>query len=513
MSGHFRLAVPLAACFLGAALAAPPPSTYRTAASQSGASGFHEELFGELSLGSTAKRVVTSAAHIAWVEDFSYHYYQVKLDGKLVGGQFDDVESLEFSPDGAHLAFFGKHGGTWFLVLDGKEQAQGYAKTTPLSLRKDGNAYVFGACREEDKCRLVVDGKEQGQVYEDVSWPFYSPDGSRIVFFGKRGKKWIAVVDGKEASPEVEDYSDLGWAFSHGGQHVYAAVKLNKKWTYLRDGAPGPGFVLVSLIALSPDGEHYAYAGANVQVGLMTGKIFGTIVSDGVVGERFQGLGLPTTVFGGIMLSDVQEFGVSAPVFSPAGKLAYLVRRGKGDTVAIIGGEAGPKFEMIVSDIAFSRDGAHFAYIAGQDREFVEVRDHRPGSKFSTSQTRGRGIDVPWIRMTPDGAHLAYEILAGGFYYKKGETPRALRRVVLDGRASKEYDALGIGESVLSADGRHFVFEVHGAKEDLDLVNLDGRESRLYSLVRGTHFGQDGKNVVFFARDDTRFFRVTSTLE
>ena len=51
-----------------------------------------------------------------------------------------------------------------------------------------------------------MDGEETGAAYEDFSYPQYSPDGKRLVYFGKRGEKWIAVVDGKEMPPDLDDF-------------------------------------------------------------------------------------------------------------------------------------------------------------------------------------------------------------------------------------------------------------------------------------------------------------------
>jgi hypothetical protein len=58
----------------------------------------------------------------------------------------------------------------------------------------------------------------------------------------------------------------------------------------------------------------------------------------------------------------------------------------------------------------------------------------------------------------------------------------------------------------------HYCYEVRGASGDNDLVNVDGHESRLYNAALDARFSDDGRSVVFVARDGGHFFRVTYDL-
>ena len=95
--------------------------------------------------------------------------------------------------------------------------------------------------------------------------------------------------------------------------------------------------------------------------------------------------------------------------------------------------------------------------------------------------------------------------------FKGGGTARALRSVVIDGACAKQYDAFGLLNFDSNKAG-HYCYEVHGASGDNDLVNVDGHESRLYNAAVDTRFSDDGKSVVFVARNGGRFFRVTYDL-
>jgi hypothetical protein len=118
---------------------------------------------------------------------------------------------------------------------------------------------------------------------------------------------------------------------------------------------------------------------------------------------------------------------------------------------------------------------------------------------------------VGWIAFGGEGEHLAFETISGGKMFKRGDPSRALRAVVLDGARAKEYDAFSLLNFDFNKSG-HYCYEVHGASGDNDLVNVDGHESRLYNRLGDTHFTDNGRSVVFVARDGGRFFRVTYEL-
>lgn len=490
-------------------------------AGQGAASAFQEKLIGEMTPGSSFKDIRIRGDHIAWVED-SAGKRTVRLDGNPQGGAFDDVKYMRFNGDATHLVFFGKHGSSWVFVLDGHEQPQAYDKFSGVSFRPGGTSYAFVACQGK-KCRLNLDGVESGAVYEDFSYPLYSRDGNRLAYLGKRGEKWIAVVDGKEMPTDLDQFSGSAWGFTQDGKRFYAAGRLNGKWVYVIDSAPGPGFDAISRIAFSPDNQHFAYGGAIVKGGALKKKTIGTMVIDGQAGETYEGSGMAgsLSLIGGAwqyMIGGVHDLvadfhGVSSPWFTSQGKLAYAVRRKNGDVAVLVGGEAGPGFEEILSPVVSSRDPAHFAYIAKRGGEFLEVRDHQVSQTFALSKTKNRTTGVPWIQMSGDGAHLAYEIVSGGDKFREGGTERALRSIVLDGKAGPEYDVLGLENFDFAKDASHFHYEVHGAKGDRDLVNVDGHESRLYDSVWATGFSDDGKSVFFIARDDKRFLRVSYPLQ
>jgi hypothetical protein len=492
---------------------APSASAQTTSANET---HFREEVVGEAADGGKVKAFGTDNAHVFWFEEKDGSQ-KVFLDGQAQGGAYKDVQFGRLSPDGAHAAFFGKRDSQWYLVLDGQERPQGYTKVSNVAFQPKGTSVAFGGCHEK-KCRLVVDGAETGEEFEEISFPKYSGDGKRLAYLGKRAKMWVAIVDGKQMGPDVRDIWGPVWGFSPDSSRFYFAALANG-WNYIVDGETTPGFAVVSPIAFSPDGEHYAYAGTDAQEGMKKQKTIGTVVLDGRAKGTYEGRGM-----NGILvqaLSNTREFlapgvreftpdlhGVSTPDFDGEGNLVFAARRDKGDIAVFVAGGAGPGFDEILSPVIFSSDSLHLAYVARRDQSFVEVRDDKPGKTFDAGK-RG-ATQVKWIMASSDATHIAYETVSGGAEFRKGTTARAHRTVVLDGQVGPEYNALDIDAFGFDAGATHYFYEVLGADGDRSLVNVDGHESRQYDAVGSAHFASRG-SVVFFARDGLKFLRVTYT--
>jgi hypothetical protein len=491
-------------------------------ASQSGplalpASQVKEQLIGEISPGAEFVTARSTENHLAWVEKASGKK-TVRLDGKQVGGAYDDVKYLEFSSDEQHLAFIAKRKSRWVMVVDGADRSREYGRLTAPQLSPNGKFFAAGGCLEK-KCRLIVNEEEIGPEFEDISAPGFNSNGEHCVYFGKRNKKWVQVFDGKEQGLEMDDYAF--WHFAPGGETTVIAARMKSDWTWIVNGKLGPAMDVLGAIDFSPDGKHYTYGGTDAKWGFSKHKTRGVIVIDGEVAGSYEGKG-----FGGgwqgifgvsqqIVTGPRHLFpdfhGVSDPQYTPDGQLVYAGRMGEGNVSVYVNGVPGPNFEDIVSPIGISSDGKHIAYLGKQGESFVEVRDQKSGPSFPGK----REISfVDLLLISKDGSHLAYDIVRGGNAFKEGRTTRALRRMVIDGKAAQEYDAYDIDHFAFGADGQHYFYEVYGASGDRDRVVFDGMESKLYDSVfrRSVKF-VDETTIEFVARDGQRFLRVLESLK
>ena len=491
-----------------------------SAQSPSPTPAFHEQVIGEIPAGTAFKAWIVAGDHVAWAEAQDGNW-TVMLDGKQKGGTYKDIEHLTLSPDGLHVHFFGKLRDRWVHVFDGNETSPGYASVTAISLEPDGNSFAYGACMEKNSCRLIVDDKAASDEYQNMSPPQYSADGKHLGFSGTRQKGSHIVVDGRDAGPPAGYYYDPNkWGFDSAGR-LYAAASTNFKWTYLIGDKMGPMFDVISPLAFSPDGQHYAYGGVNVRQHFNKFKMDATVVLDGLPGETYEGSGMvdawTTVALGeaamgpmGVQALHANFFGVSGPAFSPDGKLTYAVRRGKGDVVAMLGEEAGPALDELLSPIIFSRDAKHSAYVGARGDSFLEVRDNQPGKTFPNGARVGV---VDWGAMSTDGSRFAYELVRGGVDYMNRATTRARRSVVLDGQPGREYNANSIGMLLFTGEGRHYLYPVVGVDGKYDVVVADGTESNPYDEITNLHISSDGKSAIFLARDSSHLLRVTYPLQ
>lgn len=437
---------------------------------------FREEMIGELSSGSELEALIGSEHQLAWVEKRSGKR-EVKLNGKQQGGLYEEVKYVDGSSDESHLAFFGKRNSKWVLVMDGQERPQQFTTISGLAFRPKENSLAYSACLGK-KCQLIVDNNAIGADYEDISYPVFSNDGKRLAFLGKRNKRWIAVVDGKEVGPELDDAIDFG--FDPSGNRFYVArFAKDLRLSYVLDGAAaGPEFEVLSPIAFSSEGKHYAYAGETTKIGFKKQTVLSTIISDGLATEKYEGKGFSRLTAGaflsggskrsigeGLRDFSVEFDGLSSPAFSAVGKLVYAVRRGEGDIAVLAGSDSGPGFDAILSPITFTGDSKHFAYIGTHGGTFVEVRDNLPTRTFSLSAANNGPAETEWLGLTEDAAHIAFLIAFGR------EPSKARRTLIVDGHESKTYDELA-----------------------------------------GMRFTEDGTALIFVARDGVRLLRVTYQL-
>ncbi len=485
----------------------------------SSANGFHEQVIGEIPAGTAFKTWIAAGDHVAWAgaQDGKWTVIQ---DGKQQGGTYKDVEYLTLSPDGLHLHFFGKLNDGWVHVFDGSETSRRYASVTAISVQPQSSSFAYGACERKNSCQLVVNDKPASDEFESISPPKYSDDGKHLGFCGSRKKESHIVVDGRDAGPQVGYHDPNQWGFDKTGR-LYSAVSSNFKWTYLIGDTMGPMYDVISPIAFSPDGKHLAYAGAHVHPGFGKQKMDATVIFDGRPGQAYDGSGLvgvwTTVVFGmvaippmGVQNMQADLFGASSPVFSPDGNLAYAVRRGKGNVVVMVGKEAGPDLDELLSPILFSSNAQHSAYVGARGDSFLEVRDNQPGKTFPLGARIGA---VDWAVVSSDGTRVAYELVRGGVDFMTRATSRARRSVVLDGQPGREYNANSIGMPLFTANGRHYLYPVGGVDGKYDVVVGDGTESKPYDGIKDLQISSDGTSAIFLARDSSHLLRVTYPLQ
>jgi len=131
--------------------------------------------------------------------------WTVLVNDKQMGGGYEGIgrDSVHFSPDGQRVAFVGVRSGQKVLVVDGEEspEHEGIARSATV-FSPDSTRTAYVALRENRaKMAVFVDGVEAAE-YDGIGRDglIFSPDSKRLGFVGKKGPRFVAVLDGKEGS-------------------------------------------------------------------------------------------------------------------------------------------------------------------------------------------------------------------------------------------------------------------------------------------------------------------------
>jgi len=176
----------------------------------------------------------------------------VVVDG-VDGPTWNEVvtDTSLFSPDGKHVAYWGRKGGWFSLVVDGKEIWQQNEGPRPLQFTPEG-AHVVHVQNRSSGARVLVDTTPDAGEYDDVREPRVGV-GGRCGYVARRGFQEMAVVDGAEG-PRFDRVDTP--AFSDDGTHVAYTAWTGSRARVIADGRPGPEFdaVIPGGPAYRPDG-------------------------------------------------------------------------------------------------------------------------------------------------------------------------------------------------------------------------------------------------------------------
>lgn len=161
-------------------------------------------------------------------------------------------------------------------------------------------------------------------------------------------------------------------------------------------------------------------------------------------------------------------------------KIAFVVQEGN-EMRLVRDGKEGPRYKEITRP-AFSRDGAHLAYVARKSpgAKAVVILDDKELGEFTNPRN---------LLFSPDGSRLAFGI----------DPAEGKRAWVIDGQMGPAYDSLGpLG---FSPDSRHWG---HMGQRGIEQVMvIDGKESAAYRLANGLMFSPDSKRTAFGAERRT----------
>ena len=331
------------------------------------------------------------------------HECRIVVDGAAgpwFRGMRNAEGAMQFSPDSRRFAFH---------RVDGKGHAQWIVDDRPQRLtnevRSIGLAQVRGI-----------------GVIERPLMACFSPDSRRFAYFADVQEKGVAVLEDDVAGPL---FKAVGMpVFSPDSRRLaYVAETYSKTCCLVVDGAPGPEWKCswVGTPVFSPDSRHIAVTFLGEEGGFLRkrhvagcvvdGRILAVVDGDDVRQPMFSldgdrvawliGNGDVNKVIVDGSAHAGEEVAYSAPLFSPAGHLAYAVMVKPDRRVTVmIGGRLGPFADdlrgprSIMATFEFPRtgqpnipfvvspDGEHVAWAGVFGEEMRPVLDERVGPPF-----------------------------------------------------------------------------------------------------------------------------------
>jgi WD40-like Beta Propeller Repeat len=375
--------------------------------------GFREEVLFEFGDDMPPVDYTRDGEHVFWLRFYEAgEAASIVWDG-VAGPEFDDWVFFDgapiiFSPDKHHVAWIGKRGGTFVVVVDDSIRGEWDNVDTEVVPTVSNSGRVALIANVEGKRRLILDGSLFTD-WEAAGALAFSADGDHVAFVALDGSKSRVVVDGV-TGPVVDQVGSgtLGAGsqtvvFTRDGAHFAYGAKRGDRWHVVVNGEVGPPHDgLYGLPIFSADGTHLVYQAV---VGHKA-----CVVVDGSTEDLHTNIG--------------------RPVFSPDGtRLMYMVNDGTPSMV--VDGERGPEFSDLYfqADTAeigygFSPDSRHFGYLACEGKRFLHpgkwfaIVDGEKGPQFDDvgpllgADKAARAIAAEPC-FSPDGTQFAFPAQVG----------------------------------------------------------------------------------------------------
>ena len=349
-----------------------------------------------------------------------------------------------------------------YLVLDGVRGPtfDGIA-IGALAFSPDSRRLAYGAKRE-GQWRVVVDSRE-GAAFDGVGNLAFSADSAHLAYAAQRGQQWHVVVDGI-VGPAFDAIAAGSFVFGgSGGRSAYVGVR-GSGYHAVVDGVVGPRFDGIGALAFSTDGAHVGYLGR-------TGDTARAVI-DGVASAPYLG---------------IDEL---AP--APTGGRAAWIAHVRDGWRAVIDGAEQPLHDL-VRGIAFSRDGAHVAYVARRKPgDVIVVVDGVEGTSYT-------GIRPASLVFPPGAARPTY-VAQRDFAFRvvEGDTEGPL------------FDDIVVPPT-FSADGAHRGYV--GRLGARDIAVLNGREHPAEPAIRELVLAPRGGHHAYLAQRGPRAFVIVDGIE
>ncbi|WPV02141.1 hypothetical protein SNE26_10170 [Mucilaginibacter sp. cycad4] len=299
-------------------------------------------------------------------------YWVIVLNNKELPGTYDAISNLspEFMPGGKSLMYVVKNSNNKSMVaING---TPGYefdhiGHGIPL-LSPDGKHFAYTGLNYTAKGSTVVFDGKIGQMFDEIPEQslVFSPESNHFAYGAHSLNDWQVIIDGV-AQKKYRRVDNI--AFSQNGNIAYKAKK-GEKWIIVLNGQEGMGYdsIMTGFPKFSPNSKYLAYS----------------VKQNGRWIIKVEDVGMRKEVSFLSEDESSREGEILSPEFSPDSKrLAFVTKIGN-QKMVISDGEPSEKYDDIVSNIVFSADNKHFAFVAKRKKtidqsKFIVVIDGKEG--------------------------------------------------------------------------------------------------------------------------------------
>jgi len=416
------------------------------------------------------------------------NYTRFVFDGKpeIPNGP---IEGVAFSPDGNHYAYIWNDVNRqkpWMLIVDGKPAP--YQGGSPQWTNDSKHLYTQRSA-PPNGTELLFDGRPIAQAFNFTV--YIPPVGDLVVVAVTGGTNFhpfsFLVVNGKKVSGSdtVERGAINKVEFSPDGKH-YAALcgDLNNHHYVILDGKRGQEYTSIDKLSFTADFSTLVYTA------YVNSKTF-VIVGDQEFG---------------------QPLGAPQPIISPVGNRVAAILMMNSTPNLLIDKKVTPLNIRGASDLSFTPDGAHYAYLAvdqGMGERLVIDGAPQPQSAISGDRIDIQNVSALKYIFSADSKHVAHF----------ANSPAAdARGVFLDGAFVPAGLEGTNTDLTFSPDSKH-IFWIHQYGDRPLRVFIDGKPlvdffaagNSFSSVPHWWDFGPDG-SLSLLAQDDNSLKRITITL-
>ncbi len=317
-----------------------------------------------------------SGKKFTYKSDKGKKYFMV-LNGKQ-GKAYDSISTPHFSNNSKRMFYVARTRGKYFLIVDGKATRKydrigrnSWATWTQYLFSSDSKHYAFIA-NKAGEAFVVLNGKK-GKAFDHIESIYFSPDNKKLAYFAIKNKiSYVGVISVGGSVKEKwikayrykEDGSNMNPLFSPDGKSIVYYSELDRKMRVVKVSLGSK--MIVNLL------KEFKFVVGHFYHDIRFSK------DSKIVTYVVKQKGAQYAVVGAKKHRTYKN--VSSLVFGPKGKkIVYIAN----DSIVVVNGKEGKKYDRVEENIYFSSNGRHMAYVARKEGKAYLVINNKEIGPFN----------------------------------------------------------------------------------------------------------------------------------